>query len=95
MSEKLDAEELSRSLTGFDEIAIQKWFKAPFTDLSSTLVSRALIFIHRKRQGASDADAYRTVMEMGLGEVAEHFDDGTSAEGNGRAKLATAPTRAS
>jgi hypothetical protein len=94
---KLDMEALSRSLTGFDEIAIQQRFGADFTALPGTLTARSLLFVHHRRGGMSDADAWTTVMGMSIDDVEAEYeipDEVREAvEGKARARLdATRPT---
>lgn len=64
MDDLLDFEELSRSLNGFDEIAIERYFHKPFHELSATTLVRALVFIAEKRDGMGDQDAFKKVMDM-------------------------------
>jgi hypothetical protein len=80
MDAKIDMEALSRSLTGFDEIAICNKFHREFTDLPGTRQARALLFISKKREGMTDADAFKLVMDLPLGEL-EGFFDTESLEG--------------
>lgn len=76
--EKIDAEEAAGSVTGYDEIAIAKAFGLDLVDMQEqkkgTLTMRALLFITRRREGLSDKDAYRSVMEMRLSDVLDAFD---------------------
>jgi len=96
---KLDMEELSRSLTGFDEIAIQKRFGADFTALPGTLAARALLFVHKTREGRAPADAFNAVMGLRIDAVEQEFEVPDevreAAEGKARAARATRPTRTS
>jgi hypothetical protein len=68
-----DAEAFTRSLTGFDEVAIKRMFAAPLGELDGGLIPRALLFIADRRTGANDADAFRRVMELPLGDVEARF----------------------
>ncbi len=68
-------EEVVKSLTGFDEIAIEQKFREDFTSLSPTMTTRALVFILEKRAGAEDKDAYRTSMNMPLGDIQGRFSE--------------------
>lgn len=72
----LTAEEMGESLTGFDEIAIEQQFgldiygdaeKRPMKAL------RALVFVHRRREGDDDATAKHAALEMPLKAVQDYF----------------------
>lgn len=76
--ELLEANELAESLTGFDEIAIEQWFKLPFSKLAGDELKllRSLYFIHvRRAEGASDKAAWRTSMEIPLSALKDKFAD--------------------
>lgn len=79
MAEQLmGMEEFLDSLTGFDEIAIEKAFGADITSLltkQATMSMRALVFVARRRDGLSDAEARKSVMEAPLSEVKAFFPD--------------------
>jgi hypothetical protein len=67
---------------GFDEIAIKRLrFLAPLGELEGGLIARALLFIAEKRSGMSDADAFKAVMEMTLGQVEERFEEAEARPG--------------
>ena len=70
----IEAEQFTRTLTGYDEIAIAQQFGAPLGALAGGLVPRALLFIESRRGGMKDPDAYMTVMTMTLGDVEERFE---------------------
>lgn len=64
------------SLTGFDELAITKAFGANLDDLAASggLASvRALVFVHRRREGDSDKEAKAYALEATRREVADYF----------------------
>lgn len=67
-------EEVTRSLTGFDELAIEHWFERPLTRLSATMQGRALLFVLLRRDGEKDGKAHRAAMTMPLGDLDERFD---------------------
>jgi len=73
VTDKIDASELANSFTGFDEIAIRQRFGASAEDLSSTMLTRAVMFIIHRRDGAKDSDAYRSAMNLTLGELGDLF----------------------
>jgi hypothetical protein len=79
MTDTLDAEAFTRSLTGFDEVAIKRMFAAPLGELDGGLIPRALLFVAERRDGSNDADAFRRVMELTLGEIEGKF--GVDEEG--------------
>lgn len=77
----LTPSEMFDTLTGFDEIAVQKMFGRPITDYGrkgrspngSTLV-RALVFVHRRRaQDEKDPVAFNAAMSLTMGEVQSYF----------------------
>lgn len=74
-STELTAEDFFKSITGFDEIAIQKAFGTPFVDLRNDQFRflRALVFVDLRRDGKKDADAYAEVMGLGIGAVDAWF----------------------
>lgn len=83
-------EELADSLTGFDEIAIKKAFGAPFAVLAPNEKGqggdvfqflRALVFVHRRRDGESDVTAYNSAQGMTTGEVNGYFADESAESG--------------
>lgn len=69
----MTATETLESLTGFDEIAIEKAFGREFDDLGGRATVRALIFIQRKRAGDSDKDAKNYALEVAIGKLDDHF----------------------
>lgn len=80
--ELLDADALSKSINGFDQIAIRQMFRERLDQLAadSTMFMRALLFVLAKRDGANDGDAYRSVMLLPLDEVVDRFKDGATGE---------------
>ena len=74
LEQLLDAEAIAQSFTGFDEIAIRQAFTVKdLSDLGETTQMRACWFIHRRRQGLLDVDAYREAMTSTLGELVAKF----------------------
>lgn len=71
--ENVDAEEVGRSLTGFDEVAIKRAFGASIGDLPETIIMRALLFVLLRRDGVKDSNAHKACMELPLGEVSDKF----------------------
>lgn len=91
---RIDMEEMTRSLTGFDEIAIERAWGKAFNDLGGTTLARALLFVAERRDGMKDADAYRAVMDLRLDALESRFevaDDEVVTEGKAPA-IETAPT---
>jgi hypothetical protein len=75
-------EESAESLTGFDEIAIQRQFGKEVGDLSATMSTRALVFVKALRENGSDATAaYHTAMGMSLKDVMGSFADRSPTDG--------------
>lgn len=79
----MTAEEISESLTGFDEIAITKAFHTPLHQLEGTLPARALVFVLKRRAGLTDGEAYKASMELSQSSLMEQFgEDSEVAQGN-------------
>lgn len=65
------------SLNGFDELAITKQFgedvaqlqPRPFTFL------RALVFVHQRRDGLKDREAFQAAQELPIGVLQDYFTD--------------------
>lgn len=74
-TEKIDLGELSQSLTGFDQVAIRLRFGTRLEDLMEDTMTfmYALYFVHLRRQGAKDADAYSQAMSLPLSQISEVF----------------------
>lgn len=76
MSEnELTAEDFLKTLTGFDEIAIQKAFGATLKGMMEDdfRLARSLVFVDRRRSGLKDADAYTEAMNLPMGALTEWF----------------------
>jgi len=72
----MSAEEFMNSLTGFDEIAIEKAFGLDILDMPEkrqTAFLRALVFVAKRREGLKDADAKAAALGMTLGEILAAF----------------------
>ncbi|HWI43269.1 MAG TPA: hypothetical protein VNS81_06585 [Nocardioides sp.] len=77
--------ELFLSLTGFDEIAIAKAFGAEVSEIAEVdpqgqpkrqyTLLRALAFVHQRRQGLKDGDAFKAAMNLTLQDVTDYFAD--------------------
>lgn len=74
MNQKHDIQVLAKSLTGFDEIAIEKAFSLSFSDLGGTLIARALLFVVFRREGKNDPTAYLDAMNVAVGELEDYFE---------------------
>lgn len=78
MSAQITSDEMLESLTGFDELAIEKAFDADWQTLvtqKQTMFLRALIFVQLRRDGKSDKDAKNAVMELSLKAANDFFAD--------------------
>jgi hypothetical protein len=77
-------EDVVESLTGFEEIAVEKQFGAAVTALNETMSARALVFVLNKRaNGGDDVTAKREAMQASLKEILATFaDEGAGDEGN-------------
>lgn len=74
--------QMRESLTGFDDIAIQRYF-GKVQDLGPNMHTRTLGFVQLRRLGDDDANAHMKIMAMTIGAVEEMFrDDIEDAEGN-------------
>lgn len=72
----LTVEEMMGSLTGFDEIAIEKAFGTEvlaLADHKPLQYVRALIFVDRRRSGRKDTDAFKDAQDLTLDEVNEGY----------------------
>jgi hypothetical protein len=76
--DKIVADALANSLTGFDQLAIQKYFGLRFDQIGEdpTMFLRALWFVTLRRGPAKpkDADAYREAMGVSLGDLTAKFE---------------------
>jgi hypothetical protein len=99
------SEEMLGSLTGYDEEAIAAAFGMELLtmlDGRETTYSRALIFAHRRRDGASDSDALQYAKGLPLRDLGTYFepepedvfpDEPTSDAGKGSSGPGSAPRR--
>ncbi len=71
--EPVPAEDLVRSLTGWDEIAISERFRKEFSDLGQTITMRSLVFVQLRRAKVPDGDAFRACMNLPLGDLERYF----------------------
>lgn len=74
-AELIDAEDMFKSLNGFEQIAIEQHFKARVKTIADDefALMRALLFVAEKRTGMADGDAFRNVMLMRLDDVTGRF----------------------
>ena len=90
MSDKLKGSDVFDSLTGFDEIAIAQRFGRTVTDLAqhdSTMFTRALIFVARRREGDTDDAAWDAALGLPLKDAGAFFAvdaDEADAEDSGK-----------
>jgi hypothetical protein len=75
--DKQSAEDLIRSMTGFEEIAIERRFGKDLEKLGESMMSlRAMAFVMvRRENGGDDTAAYNTVMGMPLDGITDMFAD--------------------
>jgi len=85
-------EEIAGSLTGFDEIAIEKAFGAPPNELGQLRTVRSLIFTHRRREGDNDIQAYNAAMELPITEVGDYFAQESAESGKDNSAPENEPT---
>lgn len=76
---ELTAEEVTESLTGFDEIAIEKMFGGfdPYTggEKKPMTLMRSLIFVMQRRGGDKDPAAKAYAMALPVSEVNGYFTE--------------------
>lgn len=72
----INIEELSGSLTGYDEIAITRSFDDDLAGLrgKGTLGLRALVFVVRRREGMKDREARDAALKMPQAALMDLFD---------------------
>lgn len=101
MSSDQTVEELANSLTGFDEIAIKKAFGATFASLSPNEKGeggdvfqflRALVFVHRKREGDNDITAFNAAQALTTTEATSYFADESAESGKDSSTPEETPT---
>lgn len=76
MTDQITASEMVQSLTGFEELAIERHMAVdPYADAERKpmAVMRALVFVLRKREGLKDADAREAAMSMPMGDLQNLF----------------------
>ena len=88
----LPPSEVLMSLNGFDEIAIAAQFGEKIGDLRHDPITcgRALAFVHYRRDGQNDRDAFKAAQTLTMRQVTEFFapeaqdpdEAAASAEGN-------------
>ena len=101
MSSDQTVQELSDSLTGFDEIAIKKAFGVPFAALAPNEKGeggdvfqflRSLVFIHARREGANDVTAYNAAQGLTTAEVNGYFAEESAESGKDGSAPEVTPT---
>ncbi len=68
--------EVGDSLTGFDEIAIEKHLGYDIyavVGVQPAKYRRALIFVHLRQQGTSDVDAKKAALNLPIGAAWDYF----------------------
>lgn len=74
----MTATEVFESLTGFDEIAIAQKFGTDVTvlaDTKPTMFMRALVYVLKRRDGMTDAEAKNAAMGLTLKAAEGYFAD--------------------
>jgi hypothetical protein len=79
---KTDAQAFADGLNGFEELAIERFFKRGIDELPATIVVRALMFIRLRRDGVKDPLAYRASMTVLLSRLRELFTNDRTDEGD-------------
>lgn len=76
MTSPLTADDMAKSLTGYDQLAITRAFGESLAQMAQTdpdMVVRGLIFVDRRRDAVKDPAAHREAMDLPLGEVRGYF----------------------
>ena len=73
----ITSNEVFESLTGFDEVAICKWFEdiGALAEAKGSMLGRALVFIVKRREGLSDVEAHAASMALPLRDLNKFFVD--------------------
>lgn len=75
----MTVEELVESLTGFDEIAIEKHFEGfdiyADGEAKGVRAMRALAFVWHRREGANDREALQTANNLSFKALSDYFLD--------------------
>ena len=77
------------SLTGFEELAINRAFKAPVEQLEKTMLGRALVFILNKRDGMKDSEAKEAALALTISTLNNEIfkaDDDPESDGEDEGK---------
>lgn len=75
---ELTVSDVTDSLTGFDEIAIEKHMGMDiYTDRARkpVMLMRSLVFVMKRREGLSDVDAHKAALGMTVTEIHDFFPD--------------------
>lgn len=67
--------EALRAMTGFDEVAVEEYFRREITDLGNTRMMRALLFTQKCHEGMPTDEAFKASMGATLGELETCFAD--------------------
>lgn len=84
---KYDMKELAETITGFEEVAIERFFGSDFSTFAQrggTMLARVLLSIALTRDGMKAVDAHQTAMAMPLRDVEGRFltEDAPAAVGS-------------
>lgn len=77
-SDKISASEMVQSLTGFEEIAIERHMAIDVYadgERKPMAVMRALAFVMNKRDGGKDVDARQYALSLPMGDLTDLFAD--------------------
>lgn len=81
MTDLVTAQDMFESLTGFEELAIEKHFQTiSVTDLANTkptMLTRALVFVQHIRAGKQPGEAKTSAMALTMKELEASFADET------------------
>jgi hypothetical protein len=80
---KLNLNELVEGATGYDEIAISKFFHMQLSQLEEnpTTGMRVAMFLHLRRNGSKDQEAYKDAMTMTLKALSDLIDTDAIEDG--------------
>lgn len=87
-AEKIDLQELSETLNGYDQIAIRSRFHERFDQLAEDpiMFARAMYFVHLRRENFEaegkhkDAEAHEAAMKLPMKDINELFEAGDTGD---------------
>lgn len=75
-AKKMTANEMTMTITGFEELEIVKAFGEPFDEMNWRSLARALVFVKSRRDGLAPDPAFDAAMGLSLEALGDQFADG-------------------